>query len=67
MKKITSILLTLVLLASFSLSAFAMTEEEAKQAAQAVVNTTTDPALVTSPFIKVIAGVQNSVVGINNY
>lgn len=33
----------------------------------AIVNTTTDPSLVTSPFIQVANQVRNSVVGVNNY
>lgn len=65
MKKVLSIVLTFVLV--LCLTAFAMTDDEARKAADAVVNTTTDPSLVTSPFISVIANVQNSVVGINNY
>ena len=33
----------------------------------ALVNTVTDPSLVTSPFIQVANQVRNSVVGVNNY
>ncbi|MBO4925768.1 MAG: trypsin-like peptidase domain-containing protein [Clostridia bacterium] len=40
-----------------------MTEEEIN----AVVNTETDPAQITSPFIEVANQVRNSVVGVNNY
>ena len=67
MKKIASSILSIALVMVLSLTACAMTQEEAQKAAEAVVNTTTDPALVTSPFINVIKGVQSSVVGINNY
>ncbi len=67
MKKIASSILSIALVMVLTLTACAMTQEEAQKAAEAVVNTTTDPALVTSPFISVIENVQNSVVGINNY
>ena len=66
MKKLVAIALVLVL-ALGTLTAFALTKEEAEQAAEAVINTTTDKSLITSPFIPVIAKVQDSVVGINNY
>ena len=66
MKKLVAIALVLVL-ALGTLTAFALTKEEAEQAAEAVIKTTTDKSLITSPFIPVIAKVQDSVVGINNY
>ena len=67
MKKIASSILSIALVMVLALTACAMTKEEAQKAAEAVVYTTTDPSLVTSPFINVIKDVQNSVVGINNY
>lgn len=66
MKKVIAIVLALVL-AMGCMTALAMTKEEAEQAANAVVSTTTDKSLITSPFIPVIAKVQDSVVGVNNY
>ena len=65
-KKILAIVLALVL-ALGTITAIALTKEEAQEAAAAVVNTTTDKSQVTSPFIDVISKVQNSVVGVNNY
>ncbi len=65
-KKLLAIVLALVL-ALGAVSAYALTKDEAAQEAAKVVDTTTDKSLVTSPFIGIIANVQGSVVGINNY
>ncbi len=65
-KKILAIVLALVL-ALGTVTAIALTKDEAQQKAAEVVNTTTDKTQVTSPFIGVIADVQKSVVGVNNY
>ncbi len=66
MKKLICVLLALVLVTG-TLTAFAMTKEEAAEEAAKIVDTTTDKSLITSPFIPVIARVQGSVVGVNNY
>ncbi len=65
-KKLMAIVLALIL-ALGAVSAYALTKDEAAQQADKIVDTTTDKSLVTSPFIGIIANVQNSVVGINNY
>ena len=65
-KKLLAIVLALIL-ALGAVSAYALTKDEAAQQADKIVDTTTDKSLVTSPFIGIIANVQNSVVGINNY
>lgn len=67
MKKLFTFALILVLVVTAVGSALAMTNDEARQAAASVVNTTTDQSLISSPFISVIQSVKPSVVGINNY
>ncbi len=67
MKKIASIILVLAVAMSMAFGAYAYTKDEAKEIAQSVINTKTDPSLVTSPFIGVIGQIQPSVVGVNNY
>ena len=67
MKKFLCIMLALCLCVLTIVSASALTKDEAQQVAAQVTETVTDKALVTSPFIDVIASVQQSVVGVNNY
>ncbi|MBQ3078839.1 MAG: trypsin-like peptidase domain-containing protein [Clostridia bacterium] len=67
MKKTLRMILALMLALSLFSGAFAMTRDEAKEIAKGVINTETDPSLVTSPFIGVIDKIQPSVVGLNNY
>ena len=66
-KKLFAIVLAIVVCVASVSVAFAMSADEAKQAAASVVNTTTDQSKVTSPFIDVVKSVQGSVVGVNNY
>ena len=66
-KKLFAIVLAIVVCVASVSVAFAMSADEAKQAAASVVNTTTDQSKVTSPFIDVVKNVQGSVVGVNNY
>ena len=66
-KKLFAIILAIVVCVASVSVAFAMSADEAKQAAASVVNTTTDQSKVTSPFIDVVKSVQGSVVGVNNY
>ena len=65
MKRYLAIIIALAIVAAGS--CLALTEDEARAAAAGVVNTSTDPSTVTSPFIEVIKSVKPSVVGINNY
>ena len=67
MKKIVSFLLAALLIASVVTGAMALTDDEAKKAAEAVVNTTTDSSEIVTPFISVVKDVRQSVVGVNNY
>ena len=67
MKKFLCVFLAALLIASAFTGAMALTNEEAKKAAADVVNTTTDPEQVVTPFIGVVKNVQHSVVGVNNY
>ena len=66
-KKLFAIVLAIVVCVASVSVAFAMSADEAKQAAASVVKTTTDQSKVTSPFIDVVKSVQGSVVGVNNY
>lgn len=67
MKRYFALLLVVVLAVAAAGTCLALTEDEARSVASSVVNTHTDPALVTNQFIEVIKSVKPSVVGINNY
>ena len=58
--------LALVLVAALTLTALAQ-GSISKEEVDKVLNTTTDKAQVTSPFVQVANDVRESVVGVNNY
>ena len=64
-------LLALCLAAALLISAVALAADNKPSVSQedidAIINTTTDTAQITSPFIEVANSVRSSVVGINNY
>ncbi len=65
LKGLLALLLVTVMVGCTLISAGADTIPSAE--IDAIINTQTDPALVTSPFIQVANTVRNSVVGVNNY
>ena len=64
-KRLLTALLALVAVAAMAVTALAGTINQ--QEIDALINTSTDKAQVTSPFLTVAGEVRESVVGVNNY